>query len=77
MIDFKSIIENLRETTDNYERHLTEIDQFLSEKGLLEDYRDFVNRKLDEKLLGDNKKTAESIAEQKKKKRLKPRGEKI
>ena len=66
MIDFKSIIENLRETADNYERHLTEIDQFLSEKGLLDDYRDFVNRKLDEKQLGDNKKTAESIAEQKK-----------
>ena len=67
MIDFKSIIENLRETADNYERHLTEIDQFLSEKGLLDDYRDFINRKVDEKQLGDNKKTAESIAEQKKK----------
>ena len=64
MIDFKSIIENLRETADNYERHLTEIDQFLSEKGLLDDYRDFVNRKLDKKQQN-----------RKKKKRLKPRRE--
>ena len=66
MIDFDSVIRNLRETVNNYEKQLTEIDRFLAEKGLLDDYQNFAKRKTDEKQREDNKQAAEKIAEQKK-----------
>ena len=32
MIDFKSIIENLKEMNDYYEQHLSDIDRYLEKK---------------------------------------------
>lgn len=77
MIDFKSIIENLKEMNDYYEQHLSDIDRYLEKKGLLEDYHEFEKRHSEEKKRQDNKETAEKIADQKKEEEKKAEEERI
>ena len=77
MIDFKSIIENLKEMNDNYEKHLSDIDRYLEEKGLLEDYHEFEKKHSEEKKRRDDKETAEKIADQKKEEEKKAEEERI
>lgn len=45
MINYKEIADALRSTVENYEAQLREIDKFLEEKGLLEDYKAYADRK--------------------------------
>ena len=77
MIDFKSIIENLKEMNDYYEQHLSDIDRYLEKKGLLEDYHEFEKRHSEEKKRQDNKETAEKIADQKTEEEKKAEEERI